>query len=141
VLCVKEKNDHFFSKNIVFATDFGKESIKMVEKLKDFQKMFQATIHIVYVNTLSTFQSDQDIKEKLQAFIKESQISNYHFTVVNAYDEDEGIMNYAEEANADMIALCTHGRKGISAFIIGSISQDIVKMSHKPVLTYKVPAI
>jgi len=140
VLCVKEKSERFYLKNIVFATDFSKESIKMVEKLTELQKFFNSTIHLVYVNTLATFQSDTDIKKRMLEFVKESKIDNYHFYIVNAYEEDEGIMQFAEDISADMIALCTHGRKGISAFILGSISQDLVKLSHKPVFTYKVTA-
>ena len=140
VLCVKEKSERFYLKNIVFATDLSKESVTMAERLTELQKFFNSTIHLLYINTLATFQSDEDIKRKMHKFVKESKITNYHFYIVNAYEEDEGIMQFAEDVSADMIALCTHGRKGISAFILGSISQDLVKLSHKPVLTYKVTA-
>ena len=140
VLCVKEKNQRFYLKNIVFATNFSNESLKMVEKMKELQKFFNSTIHLVYINTAFTFKSDEDVKKSLNEFVSKSKLTNYQFNIINAYDDEEAIMKYAEDINGDMIALCTHGRKGLPAFILGSISQDLVKLSHRPVLTYRVPA-
>ncbi|MCB0443187.1 MAG: universal stress protein, partial [Flavobacterium sp.] len=33
---------------------------------------------------------------------------------------------------------CTHGRKGLSHFFNGSISEDLVNHAVKPVLTFKI---
>ena len=39
-----------------------------------------------------------------------------------------------------MIAMATHGRKGLSHLIAGSIAEDIVNHAKRPVLTVNVSA-
>lgn len=44
------------------------------------------------------------------------------------------IMSFAEEHNIDMIIMATHGRKGLSRGILGSVSEEVVRSGHIPVL-------
>jgi nucleotide-binding universal stress UspA family protein len=46
----------------------------------------------------------------------------------------ETIFSYAENNSIDLIAMSTHGRSGISRFILGSVSQKVVDHSEVPVL-------
>ena len=48
------------------------------------------------------------------------------------------IMRQAEEEGCDLIVLGTHGRTGIEHFLLGSVAERVVRLSHCPVLT--VPA-
>jgi nucleotide-binding universal stress UspA family protein len=41
----------------------------------------------------------------------------------------------AEELDADLIVLGTHGRKGIAHAILGSVAEQIVRTARRPVLT------
>jgi nucleotide-binding universal stress UspA family protein len=56
--------------------------------------------------------------------------------VYNDRSEEEGILNFAATINADLIAMATHGRTGLSHALIGSIAEDVVNHSKRPVLTY-----
>ena len=47
-------------------------------------------------------------------------------------------MNYAKNLNADLIAIGTHGRKGLAHFFNGSLSEDLVNHAKRPVLTFKI---
>jgi nucleotide-binding universal stress UspA family protein len=49
------------------------------------------------------------------------------------------IVDYANEANADLIVACTHGRRGLSHALMGSTAEAIVRRSPCPVLTLKQP--
>nr|WP_313791405.1 universal stress protein [Lacinutrix neustonica] len=57
---------------------------------------------------------------------------------VNDYTVEKGILNCANDMNADLIAIATHGRTGISHFFSGSISEDIANHASKPVMTFKI---
>jgi nucleotide-binding universal stress UspA family protein len=45
-------------------------------------------------------------------------------------DPKSRILDAAMEWHADMIVLGSHGRSGISRFLLGSVSQDVVRHAH-----------
>jgi nucleotide-binding universal stress UspA family protein len=47
----------------------------------------------------------------------------------------ECIVKFAEEHAVDLIAMGTHGRRGLSRALIGSVADKIVRLSPCPVLT------
>jgi nucleotide-binding universal stress UspA family protein len=51
---------------------------------------------------------------------------------------EKGILNYASSVDADLIGMCTHGRTGFSHFFNGSISEDLVNHTVRPVITFKI---
>lgn len=48
------------------------------------------------------------------------------------------IADHAEKIGADLIAMATHGRTGLSRFFLGSVTEKVVRTAHCPVLTLKV---
>jgi nucleotide-binding universal stress UspA family protein len=45
-------------------------------------------------------------------------------------------MRFTNDINADMIAMATHGRKGLAHFLSGSIAEDLVNHVSCPIWTY-----
>ena len=45
------------------------------------------------------------------------------------------IIRYAAEQNIDLIVLATHGRTGLSRFLMGSVAEKVVRLATCPVLT------
>jgi nucleotide-binding universal stress UspA family protein len=43
----------------------------------------------------------------------------------------------AEQTGADSIVMATHGRKGVSHFLLGSVAERVVRESPRPVLTVR----
>lgn len=50
----------------------------------------------------------------------------------------EAILDYADEADADLIVMGTHGRTGIDRFVLGSTAENIVRSSDVPVMTVRM---
>ncbi|ENV33103.1 universal stress protein [Acinetobacter gerneri] len=48
-----------------------------------------------------------------------------------------GIVTIADEVNADLIIMGSHGRSGIKKFILGSVAQEVLTQSRLPVLIVK----
>lgn len=46
----------------------------------------------------------------------------------------EVIASDADAWSADLIVLCTHGRKGLSRLLLGSVAEGVVRVATKPVL-------
>ena len=49
------------------------------------------------------------------------------------------IIEEARESRVDLIVLATHGRSGLSHFLLGSVAEKIVRNSPCPVLTMRMP--
>ncbi|BCX05700.1 MAG: universal stress protein [Candidatus Roseilinea sp.] len=49
-------------------------------------------------------------------------------------EPDEAILDIAAEEGADLIAMATHGRGGISRFLLGSVADRVVRHATAPVL-------
>ena len=49
----------------------------------------------------------------------------------------QGILDEAQSAECDLIAMATHGRSGLSRAILGSTADKIVRGSHLPVLLHR----
>ena len=54
--------------------------------------------------------------------------------VVEDEDIAEGIRRAANRIDASMVCLGTAGRTGLTAFVLGSIAQDVIKISRRPIL-------
>ncbi|MFB6138326.1 MAG: universal stress protein [Halobacteriaceae archaeon] len=49
------------------------------------------------------------------------------------------IVGHAEEVDADLVAMGTHGRTGLDRFTIGSVAERVVRTAEVPVLTVRHP--
>jgi nucleotide-binding universal stress UspA family protein len=47
----------------------------------------------------------------------------------------EEIVSVADEIDADLIVVGTHGRHGLARALLGSVAEHVVRTSHRPVLT------
>ena len=49
------------------------------------------------------------------------------------------ILDYAAAHNVDLIVMGTHGRRGVSRALLGSVAENIVRTAPCPVLTIRAP--
>lgn len=58
-------------------------------------------------------------------------------SVVVVSQAGHGILAEAKEADADLIAMATHGRSGLSRVILGSTADKIIRGGHLPILLHR----
>lgn len=138
VLTVQKKPARPDFKNIVYATSMGKDEEVFAKVVKRAQEMYDATVHLVRINTPGNFQRDAIVKQYMKDFAKKLMLKNYTINIFNDFSEEEGIIYFADSINADMIAMATHGRTGFAHVLAGSIAEDVVNHSKRPVLTFVV---
>lgn len=138
VLVVKKETTDFKANNFVFASDFSKEAKKPFRKMLEFAKIFDSTLFLVMICTPNSFKTTQKAEKTISDFIADFDIENYSTHIYNDTNIENGIINFAETVNADLIGICTHGRTGLAHFFNGSIGEDIVNQTLKPVLTFKI---
>jgi nucleotide-binding universal stress UspA family protein len=123
-------------KNIVYATSMDKDEEVFSRIVRATQKLYDATIHLVRINTPGNFQRDVVVKKYMQDFAKKLQLKNFTLNVFNDVSEEEGIIYFADSIDADLVAMATHGRTGFAHVLAGSIAEDVVSHSKRPVLTF-----
>jgi len=136
VLTVQNKPASKNFKDIVYATSMSKDEEVFSRIVRNTQKIYDSTIHLVRINTPGNFQRDAEVKKYMESFAKKLQLKNYTINVFNDITEEEGIIYFAESINADLVAMATHGRTGFAHVLAGSIAEDVVNHSKRPVLTF-----
>jgi nucleotide-binding universal stress UspA family protein len=137
VLTVKAHEDGTSFGNIIYASSFAEEEDDVfISKVKKFQELFDSTIHLLRVNTPNNFKTDSLSRKLMQKFVEKHALTQYTFNVYNDTIEEDGIQYFADEIDAGIIAMVTHGRTGFAHLLSGSIAEDVVNHSQKPVLTY-----
>lgn len=139
VLVVKKYVKISTIKDIVFPNTLHTETQEdLVMKVKALQNFFKAKIHIVWINTPSNFTRDKITHERLTAFAKRFMFKDYTIHVYNDPYEESGVINFTHDFKADMIALGTHGRKGLAHLMSGSVAEDLVNHVDCPIWTYAI---
>ena len=143
VLVIKNEMKDFDIRRMVFASDFGLENLTAYRKAKTFAMNFNSELKLLYINTPGDkFKSTNEIREKMRGFLNNTEIpySPENIQVFNDYSVDKGVLNAANYLSADLIAMPTHGRKGLAHFFSGSIAEDVTNHSQIPVITFKIEA-
>jgi acetoin utilization protein AcuB len=60
-----------------------------------------------------------------------------HESVVRLTGPASGILAIARKINPDVIVMATHGRRGVSRFLLGSVAEAVLREAQCPVLTVR----
>ncbi len=138
VLVIKNNHPEFNVQDFVFATDFSEDGRGALDKAQKFAKMVDAKMHLLYVNTPAGFKTSAEAQKIMKNFVRGIGVENYTLNIYNDTSVEKGILNFTQFINAQLIGMGTHGRKGISHFFNGSISEDMVNHANMPVITFKI---
>ncbi len=126
-------------KNIVFPNSLDTEYQEdLLAKVKELQDFFKAKLHVVFINTPLNFTSDDTTFARLKTFARHFALKNYTLNVYNHSNGEEGISQFTESIKGDLIAMGTHGRRGIAHLVNGSLAENVANHSAKPIWTYSL---
>lgn len=138
VLVIKNPRPDFDVSDFVFATDFSDECRGAFSNARSFAQQVNATMHLLYINTPSDFKTTSEAHTMMDRFVKGMELDNYTLNIYNDTSVEKGILGFAKDHDAQLIGMSTHGRKGLSHFFNGSISEDLVNHAQMPVITFKI---
>jgi len=133
-------------KNILFATDLTASSASAQAYALLLAQMFGSRLFVLYVQTgpglaprYEKAWTSQDHKgegraiAELESFFRASQVP---FTLLVEPGEVPEVLNRVVDENAiDLVILGTHGRKGFSHVLMGSMAESVSRSSACPVIT------
>ncbi len=138
VVTIKSETDPKDIHKIVFASDFSNESAEVAARIKRLHHLLQAELYLVYINTPGNFETSRESIERIKEFASSNGIDDAKAEIYNSRSEESGILEFAQDIDADLIAMTTHGRTGFLHLVMGSIAEDVVNHAKRPVWTFKV---
>ncbi len=142
VLVVKNELNSVDFGTVVFATNFEEENVRPYLNATKLFDLLGAKLVLLYVNLPNEhFKSSVEIEKKIAEFLvtADGNLDRIDDVAYQAdYSVEQGVLNFANKVGADLIAIPTHGRKGVSHFFAGSIGEDIANHSSLPVMTFKI---
>ena len=142
VLVVKNEITDLNFGTVVFATDFDEENVRPYLNATKMFDMLGAKLKLLYVNLPNEhFRSSEEINKRIAEFLltADGNLDRLDDVSYQAdYSVEKGVINFANKLGADLIAIPTHGRKGIAHFFAGSIGEDIANHASLPVMTFMI---
>jgi len=138
VLVIKKEHTDFEINSLIFPCEFTNEYKNSFLKVVEFANKLDAKIHLLMVNTPNKFITTAAAEERMNNFIADVNLKDVSLNIYNDVSIEKGIMNFSETVDADIIAMSTHGRKGLSHFFNGSLSEELVNHAKRPVVTFKI---
>jgi len=138
--------------HILVPTDGSPASDAAIEHAIDLAERYDATLHALYVvdgAAYSTLEAGAEIvvealesegEEATERVADAAESAGVNCeTIVTTGTAYRSIRNYVDENEIDMIVMGTHGRKGLDRYLLGSVTERVVRTSDVPVLTVRQP--
>jgi nucleotide-binding universal stress UspA family protein len=124
-------NSKFISfKNIVYACDFEGISPSILEKIVGFAQRFDAQVHFIHV-------SQEDSKVDISTSIQQMSFPiTYSTETIMSSSVSEGLNNYVEDHNVELLIMATKKRNFWEQIIHRSITKKMAINSQVPLLVY-----
>jgi len=141
--------------HILIPHDFSTCSRQALAYAMDLAAHTGAELHILHVEVIhsdSMLPEDssktkaqilhEHLKKELQQCAAEdhlyvSDLNSIRYIVLRNVSAAAAITQYCEEYGIDLVVMGTHGRKGLSRNLLGSVAEEVVRMSPTTVLTIR----
>jgi nucleotide-binding universal stress UspA family protein len=137
---------------ILVPTDGSSAVVEAVERAVDLAERYDATVHALYVVDSSAYGTlDTSTSVVVDALEDEGETAVTYVadqaeaagvpaeTAVLSGTPHRTIMNYVDDHDVDLVVMGTHGRRGFDRFLLGSVTEKVVRTAPVPVMTVRVP--
>ena len=143
-------------KNVLVPTDFSAGAQEAVRYAYDLASAVGATLHIVHVleNPFAPgafmemytppspeyfVDMERQAEEKLRGLLTTEQRARVHAVLTTrlGVPASEILDRIQEEPKIDLVVMATHGRGGVARFVMGSVTDKIIRSAPCPVVTMR----
>lgn len=137
---------------ILVPTDGSDGTRGAVEHASDLATTYDAAFHTIYVvdtnvgidaSIPGTLDALEDAGENAtDEVIQQAEAAGVETTegVVAQGAAHQAILDYVDEHDLELVVMGTHGRTGLDRYLLGSVTEKVVRLSDAPVLTVRMPA-
>ena len=141
-------------KHILVPTDFSECAQYALDAALLFAKKFEASIHLYSCLNLpkNWMELDNEKQNEYPQILKKIEATTEAFQTIIEGNEGieitssysggklvEEIKSCIEEKQIDFVVMGSHGKSGVSEIFIGSNTQKVVRVIHRPILVIKYP--
>ncbi|WP_435073381.1 universal stress protein [Halorubrum sp. HHNYT27] len=149
--------------HILFPTDGSDGSAAAIPHVRELAEAFDATVHVLHVVDTRQFQfgiggsyisgpksySDdrpskddrqRQVEERARPFVEELAADFEGIDTVTAVREGSphrAILDYVDENDIDIVVMGAGGHTGVERYLLGSVSEKVVRMARPPVVTVR----
>ncbi len=127
------KNHIWDIKQVALVSDFSREAVATESFIEKFVSMLGAKLHLTFINTPLNFHASRVISKRLADFNTDFK-NNAVTHIYNDFQFDDGITNFCEDFDIDLVVMNTHGRKGFDLAVAGSLTEKVIANLDIPVL-------
>lgn len=140
-------------KQILVPVDFTKYSDEALHVAADIARRYQASLTLIHVldpleYAVSEYESEpnerrrwalSEIEKALDGAKRLAHSAGVVGVTTRAIEgaTSDGIVDFANRTDCDLIVMGTHGRTGIKRAVLGSVAEAVVRRADCPVLTVK----
>lgn len=134
---------------VLFPTDGSEAASAALGYVAALARAEDATLHVLNVADTTRYSTVQIQGSILDALGEEGErivedaadrLPTRELSVVTEVLQgvpDEAVLEYADHHDVDLIVMPTHGRRGIERFLLGSVTERVLRRSEVPVLTVR----
>ena len=144
VLSVRDGFQIVDFKKIVLAVNVIKNNEHVdqaLNTLADLAACFDAHIYLVHVRDRATDYANLDLTDFFTKMAQQSNLSNYSITIYDADEQADGVIQFAREKKAGLIAVIKNSSDGIFRIFSSHFSDRLVKEVGRPVFTFNLQNI
>jgi len=118
------------------------EGTMKITLLRAVPPIFTSSVDYSGMLAASAADEQESLESEARAYLElvAAPLRSEGYTVnveVSTMPAAEAILDYAESQHADLIAIATHGRSGISRWVFGSVTQKVIQAAPVPVLVIR----
>jgi universal stress protein A len=138
---------------ILCAFEFDGNSTAALSLAGSIAKESNATLHILHIARVPIQDMDvplpfnseprweRESKARLAQIVKQSLKARVRYVIeVRTGVPDIDIVRAAKELAVDLIVMATHGRSGLEHFVLGSVTEHVIREASCPVLVMRAMA-
>jgi nucleotide-binding universal stress UspA family protein len=136
-------------RKILCPVDFDPNSLSALDLAKDVALKYQAKLYLLHVARIPNPDMDAPVAiaphphwertayDRLMRTARQKLAGLTYEVVVKEGIAKSGILEAINELGIDLVVMASHGRSGLTHFLLGSVAEEVVRSALCPVLVVK----
>ncbi|TFG64732.1 MAG: universal stress protein, partial [Gemmatimonadales bacterium] len=131
---------------ILFPTDLSESSLRAFPLATHLAELHGSDIHMFHAYVLhplaaidndELYPGEEEARRALEESLTDVAWNRVVHSVGRAAHAAPAILDYANEHNVDLIVMGSHGRRGFRRLLLGSVTEEVVRLATCPVLVIR----
>ena len=141
-------------RNVLVPTDGSDSAGVALERGVEVANAAEATLHLLSVVDIANLGIDvradvqtagleegaREIVDDAAAVAEREGVASVSRAVEHASSVHKAVLSYVDEHDVDLVVVGTNGRSGLDRYLLGSVTEALVRTCPVPVLTVRGPA-